>query len=67
MDLNSLKQQMMDKLGLDEAGSDEAIEMVLGFVKDKLPENMQGLVDGISKGEMPDVGGAMDAVKGFFK
>jgi len=67
MDLDSLKKELMDKLGLDEGGSNQAVELVLGFVKDKLPENLQGLVDGISSGEMPDLGDAVDAVKGFFK
>ena len=67
--MNELKQQLMEKLGLDESISDQAIEMVLGFVKDKLPEDLQGIVDSVSKGETPDLGGlggAMGAVKGLF-
>lgn len=67
MNIDALKQQLMEKFGLDESAADQAIQMVLGFVKDKLPENMQGLVDSISKGESPDLGGAMDSIKGFFQ
>ncbi len=64
--MNELKQQLMEKLGLDEGISDQAIEIVLGFVKDKLPEDLQGMVDSISRGETPDMGGALGAVKGLF-
>lgn len=57
----------MDKLGLDEAMAETAIQLVLGYAKNKLPEGLQGPIDQISKGESPDIGGgAMDAVKGLF-
>ena len=56
----------MEKLGLDEGVSQQAIDMVLGFVKDKLPENMQGLVDSVAKGEMPDTGDLLDKAKSLF-
>ncbi len=64
--MDELKKQLMEKLGLDEGVSQQAIDMVLGFVKDKLPENMQGLVDSVAKGEMPDTGGLLDKAKGLF-
>ena len=64
--MDELKQQLMDKLGLDEGISQQAIDMVLGFVKDKLPENVQGLVDSVTSGEMPDTGGLLDKAKGLF-
>lgn len=65
--MNELKQQLVDKLGIDESMADTAIEMVLGFVKEKLPENLQGPIEQIAKGETPDLGSsALDAVKGFF-
>lgn len=64
--MNELKQQLMEKLGLGEGVSEEAIKMVLGFVKDKLPENMQGMLDSVMNGETPDLGNALDSIKGFF-
>lgn len=64
--MNELKQQLIEKLGLDAGVSEEAIKMVLSFVKDKLPENMQGMVDSIMNGQTPDLGGAVDALKGLF-
>lgn len=65
--MNELKQQLIDKLGIDESMADTAIQLVLGFVKDKLPENLQGPIDQIAQGETPDLGdSALNAVKGFF-
>ena len=67
--MNELKQQLIAKLGVDEATADSAIEMVLGFVKEKLPENMQGMVDSAlaEDGEGNSTAdSAIDAVKGFF-
>ena len=56
----------MDKLGLSDELSQQAIDTVLGYVKEKLPENAPGLVDAAAKGEMPDVGGLLEQAKGFF-
>ena len=65
--MNELKQQLMDKLGVDEATAELAIKMVLSFAKEKLPENLQGPLDQIAKGETPDLGSsALNAVKGLF-
>jgi len=64
--MDELKKQLMDKLGLDEGSSQQAIDMVLGFVKEKLPENVQGLVDSVASGEMPDTGDLLDKAKGLF-
>lgn len=43
------------------------IETVLDFVKDQLPDGMDGMLDSVLKGEMPDLGGdVLDKVKGLF-
>lgn len=64
--MDELKQQLMDKLGLDEGISQQAIDMVLEFVKGQLPENVQGLVDSVVSGEMPDTDGLLDQARGLF-
>ena len=64
--MDELKQQLMEKLGLDENVSDQAISLVLGFVKDKLPESMQGVVDSAIGGEMPDGDDLLSKAKGLF-
>ncbi len=63
--MDELKNQLIEKLGLDDGAASSAIEMVLGFVKDKLPDGAQGMIDSISNGE-EGAGGALDAVKGLF-
>lgn len=63
--MDELKTQLMEKLGIDDGGASSAIEMVLGFVKDKLPESAQGMIDSVTNGEEGG-GGALDAVKGLF-
>lgn len=64
--MDEIKKQLSEKLGLSEDISQQAVDMVLGFVKDKLPESMQGVVDSALKGEMPDTDGLMDKAKGLF-
>ncbi len=64
--MNELKQQLIDKLGLDEGVSQQAIDMVLGFVKEKLPENMRGMVDSALAGNMPNTDDLLNKAKGLF-
>lgn len=64
--MEELKQQIMDKLGVNQELAEDAIQLVLGYAKTKLPENLQAPIDSIAKGESPDLGGtAMNALKGF--
>ena len=63
--MEELKAKLIEKLGIDEAAADSAIEMVLGFVKDKLPDSAKGMIDSVQNGDNP-AGGAIDAVKGLF-
>lgn len=67
MDINDLKEKLI-QLGVDEDKIDSVIATVLGFVKDKLPDNISGLVDGVISGEggMPDLGDALGKVGGLF-
>ena len=63
--MDELKNLLMEKVGLDGDKASGAIEVVVNFIKDKLPENLQGMVDGLISGE----GGGdnpLDAVKGLF-
>ena len=63
--MDELKKRLMEQVGLDEEGSQNAIEVVLGFIKEQLPENLQGMVDGLISGEGGG-GNPLDAVKGLF-
>lgn len=64
--MDELKEKLA-ALGIGEDQVDGVIETVLGFIKDKMPDGMEGMLDSVLKGEMPDVGGDMlDKVKGLF-
>ncbi len=64
--MDELKEKLA-ALGIGDDQIDGVIETVVDFVKDKLPDGMEGMLDSVLKGEMPDVGGDMlDKVKGLF-
>ncbi len=67
--MDELKEKLA-ALGISTDQIDGVLETVLGFVKEKLPDSMGGMVDSIMNGEDVDtdgiMGSAMDAVKGMF-
>lgn len=61
--MEDLKSQL-EQLGIDPSKCQGVIDTVLQFIKDKLPENLHGLIDGALHGE----GGAsslLDQAKGI--
>lgn len=69
--MEELKKQIVERFGIDESKVDGTIQMVLAFVKDKLPESMRGMVDSVLSGNAEDGGNPLDSVKsalgGFLK
>lgn len=67
--MNELKEKLA-ALGLSGEQVDGALSTVAEFVKAKLPEEYQGIVDSLLAGETPDLaslgGGLLDKVKGMF-
>ena len=64
--MDELKEKLA-ALGIGDDKIDGVIETVVDFVKDKLPDGMDGMLDSVLKGEMPDLGVDMlDKVKGLF-
>lgn len=61
--MEELKNQIIAKLGIDPAQADGAVEMVLNFIKSKLPESLHSTIDSALHGE----GGAglLDQAKGL--
>jgi hypothetical protein len=57
-------------LGLSDEMATQAIQAVGEFVKSKVPEQYQGMVDQLLSGQSPDLGslggGLLDKVKGMF-
>lgn len=69
--MEELKEKLIG-LGIAEEQIEGVIDTVLGFLRDKLPAGMQGIVDSIKNGETPglddlgDLGGIGDAIGGIF-
>lgn len=57
-------------LGLSEEMAGQAIQAVGEFVKSKVPDQYQGMVDQLLSGQSPDLsslgGGLLDKMKGMF-
>lgn len=60
---------IVEKTGLSEENAQKAATVVIGYIKEQLPESMQGMVDSVIAGETPDsvgdlVGGALGGLFG---
>lgn len=66
--MEGLLQQVMDKAGLDEEKAQQAIDAMMDFLRDRLPEPLAGQLEAMLGGEDgPDLGGLMDQLGGLFK
>ncbi len=63
--MNELQKKLVD-LGLSEEMSQQAIDTVLGYIKTKVPDNLEPLLDAAAKGEMPEGDDLLGAVKNLF-
>lgn len=68
--MEDLLKTVQEKTGLDVSQAQGAIEAVLGFLKDKLPEPIAGQLDNLIGGDGDggglDLGGIADMAKGLF-
>ena len=65
--MDELIKLVTQKVGISEAQAKQAVETVLGFLKDKLPAPVASQVEGVlTGGEMPDVGGIGKKLGGLF-
>lgn len=62
--MEELKQKLADVLNLDDETAQKGVDAVTEFLKDKLPENLHGLLDNLDGDGVAD--SALDAVKGLF-
>ena len=56
---------VVEKTGLTEKQAESAVEVVLGFIKDKLPSVVGGQIDALLEGK-GDLGAAADALGSLF-
>jgi uncharacterized protein (DUF2267 family) len=62
--MEELIKMVVKKVGISEAQAKQAVETVLGFLKDKLPEPIAGQLDAVLEGDM---GGLDDLAGGVMK
>jgi uncharacterized protein (DUF2267 family) len=62
--MDELIKLVTSKAGISEAQAREAVETVLGFLKEKLPAPLGGQVDALFKGDLGDLASGLG---GLFK
>ena len=62
--MDELIKIVSSKVGISEAQAKEAVEIVLGYLKDKLPSPVAGQIDAVLEGDM-DVGGVAGTLGGL--
>jgi len=63
--MDELKEKLA-ALGINEDQIDGVIETVMDFIKGKLPDGMEGMVQGFLDGDGPDANDLLDKAKGLF-
>lgn len=64
--MDELKEKLAS-LGLDEEQIAGSLEAFTDFLKSKVPDGMEGMLDSLLSGKAPEIGGdALEQVKGFF-
>jgi uncharacterized protein (DUF2267 family) len=64
--MDVLVKLVLDKVGLSEAQARQAVEVVLGFLKDKLPEPVAGQIDALLEGNANGLGALAGNLGGLF-
>lgn len=63
--MDKVIEMVSDKAGISKDQAKTAVDIVVNFLKDKLPEGMSGQVDSLLKGG-GDLGGIKDKLGGMF-
>ena len=54
--MDELVKMVADKVGITEAQAKQAVETVMGFLKEKLPEPIAGQLDAVLDGDVSGLG-----------
>ena len=65
--MDELVKTVADKVGISEAQAKQAVEMVMDFLKDKLPEPIAGQLDAVLEGDVSGLGDLGDLTGGLGK
>lgn len=62
--MDELIKLVADKAGITEAQAQQAVDAVLGFLKEQLPEPLAGQIDALLKGDMSGLQGLLGGLGG---
>ncbi len=65
--MDELIKLLSQKVGISEKQAAQAVETVIGYLKERLPAPLAGQIDGLlgSAGSAPDLGGLAKGLGGF--
>lgn len=63
--MEQLVNLVVEKTGISEDAAQSAVDVVLGFIKEKLPAPISAQIDGLLDGEESGEGGISGALKGM--
>jgi hypothetical protein len=63
--MDELVKMVADKVGISEAQAKQAVEIVLSFLKEKLPDSMAGQLDAVVDGDLSGLGDLGDLAGGL--
>jgi uncharacterized protein (DUF2267 family) len=64
--MDELVKLVSKKVGIPQAQAEQAVEIVLSFLKDKLPEPLAGQIDAALEGEVSGLGDLAGGLGGLF-
>jgi uncharacterized protein (DUF2267 family) len=64
--MDELVKLVVDKAGISEKQAQQAVETVLAFLKDKLPDPIAGQVEAVLKGDLSGLGDLASGLGGLF-
>jgi nucleoid DNA-binding protein len=64
--MDELIQMVVQKTGIPQDKARMAVDVVLNYLKGKLPGNMQSMVDSAAKGQSPNMGDVQSGLGGMF-
>ena len=64
--MDQLIELVSDKAGISEDQAEKAVDTVVGFLKEQLPEPFAGQIDAVIKGDLSGLGNLAGGLGGLF-
>jgi nucleoid DNA-binding protein len=64
--MDELVKMVTQKTGISQDQARQAIDVVMNYLKGKLPANMSSMLDSVMKGQAPNMGDVQSGLGGMF-